>query len=265
MTTAALLKEVRGLRARRPATVSGLSPESLAIEGGLDELDPWQRRLLSTGSKRILLNIGRQCGKSTMAGVLAAHQALSTPGSLILVLAPSERQAMESFANCADFLRAGDSMPPDSDRKLGVQLANGSRIEALPGTERTVRGFAGVDLLILDEAARVEDALYWSVRPMLAVSGGRMIMASTPHGKRGVFFEEWENGSGWERFEVTAAEVPRIPAEFLAEERRSMPEALYLQEYFCQFTETSDELFTHSMVYGAIDETVQPLDLGDDW
>lgn len=263
MSTAALLKEVRGLRAKSSAQTEHLeSPESLALSAGI-EPDQWQRQLLSTDADRVLLNISRQAGKSTMSGVLAAHKALTNPGSLTLILAPSERQARETFSKCSDFLR-GD-MPPESDRKLGVQLANGSRIEALPGTEKTIRGFSGVDLLILDEAARVEDELYYAIRPMLAVSGGRLIMASTPHGKRGVFFEEWESGEGWERFEVTAAEVPRIPAEFLAEERRAMPEALYLQEYFCAFTETSDEIFTHDMVAGAVSEDVTPLALGDDW
>ena len=87
-------------------------------------------------------------------------------------------------------------MPADSYRKLGMELINGSRIEALPGTEKTIRGFSGVDLLIVDEAARVADELYYAVRPMLAVSGGRLMMLSTPFGKRGVFYEEWTGGKG---------------------------------------------------------------------
>jgi hypothetical protein len=46
--------------------------------------------------------------------------------------------------------------------------------------------------LIVDEASRVQDALYQGIRPMLAVSGGRIVLLSTPWGKRGFFFEEWE-------------------------------------------------------------------------
>ncbi len=99
-----------------------------------------------------------------------------------------------------------------------MQLTNGSRIEALPGTEKTIRGFSGVDLLVLDEAARVDDELYFAVRPMLAISGGALMMLTTPHGKRGVFYEEWTGGAGWERYEVPAAECPRIPEAFLEEE-----------------------------------------------
>jgi len=244
-----------------------ISPTGSAVEFahrvGLEDLDDWQEDLLLSEAPRILLNITRQGGKSTMSGVLAVHKALTDAGSLVLILAPSERQAKETFAKAAALYR--HDVPADSYRKLGMELRNGSRIEALPGTEKTVRGYSGVDLLILDEAARVEDGLYYAVRPMLAVSGGRLLMMSTPHGKRGVFFEEWENGSGWERYEVDATRIPRIPAEFLEEERASMPEALYQQEYLCRFTETSDEIFTHDMVAGAVDEAVTPLDLGDEW
>jgi hypothetical protein len=140
-----------------------------------------------------------------------------------------------------------------------MELRNGSRIEALPGTEKTVRGYSGVDLLILDEAARVEDALYFAVRPMLAVSSGRLIMMSTAFGKRGVFFEEWSGAAGWERYEVPASECPRIPPEFLEEERRTLPRRVYRQEYECAFEETEDQVFSHEDVQAAITTEVTPL------
>ena len=130
-----------------------------------------------------------------------------------------------------------------------MELANGSRIEALPGTEKTIRGFSGVDLLVVDEASRVDDALYYAVRPMLAVSGGRLMMLSTPAGRRGVFHEEWSEGAsgagaeGWERYEVSADQCPRIPEAFLEEERRSLPERIYRQEYCCEFLDTVDQVF----------------------
>src|SRR5215210_4196992 len=156
------------------------------------EPDGWQDDLLRSDSERVLLNCCRQSGKSTTAGIIALHRALYHPGSLVLILAPAERQAKETFGKVAQaYRKLGHSVAPDSYRKLGMQLANGSRIEALPGSEKTIRGFSGVDLLVLDEAARVEDGLYFAVRPMLAVSGGALIMISTPAGRRGVFFEEW--------------------------------------------------------------------------
>ena len=49
------------------------------------------------------------------------------------------------------------------------------------------------------------DALYYAVRPMLAVSAGRMVALSTPFGKRGWFYEAWANGGpAWERIHLPA-------------------------------------------------------------
>jgi Terminase large subunit, T4likevirus-type, N-terminal len=224
------------------------------------EPDPWQERLLRSGSARILLNCSRQSGKSTMSAILALHQALYHPGSLVLVLTPAERQAKELFGKAAGMYRTlGNPILPDSNRKLGMELTNGSRIEALPGSERTIRGYSGVDLLILDEAARVADELYFAIRPMLAVSGGALLMLSTPAGRRGVFFEEWSEGRGWERYEVPASEVPRISEAFLAEERRVLPRRIYRQEYECSFEDVEDAVFAFEDVQAAITEEVSPL------
>jgi hypothetical protein len=208
----------------------------------------------------VLLNCARQSGKSTMAAIIALHQALRRSSSLVLILAPAERQAKELFSKVAGFYHTlGHPIPADSYRKLGMELTNGSRIEALPGTEKTIRGFSGAALLLVDEAARVDDGLYYAIRPMLAVSGGRLMMLSTPAGKRGVFFEEWTEGEGWERYETRAEECARITPEFLAEERAALPAWIYRQEYECSFEDTEDQLFGYDLVASSITDEVTPL------
>jgi hypothetical protein len=224
------------------------------------EPDPWQERLLRSSSDRVLLNCCRQSGKSTMTGLIALHRALYHPGSLILCLAPALRQSQELFGKVLSFYRdLGRPVLPQAERKLSLELENGSRIVTLPGSEKTIRGFSGAALLILDEAARVADELYFAVRPMLAVSGGALIMLSTPYGKRGVFYEEWTGGHGWERYEVPASQCPRISEEFLEEERRVLPSWVYRQEYECSFEETEDQVFTTEMVEQAVTSEVTPL------
>src|SRR5918999_942770 len=157
--------------------------------------DKWQRDLLRSSSDRILLNCCRQSGKSTMSALIALHRALYHPGSLILCLAPALRQSQELFSKMSGFYRdLGRPVSAVAERKLSLELENRSRIITLPGSEKTVRGFSGAALLVVDEATRVDDALYYAVRPMLAVSGGSLMMLSTPFGKRGAFFKEWTNG-----------------------------------------------------------------------
>jgi hypothetical protein len=220
------------------------------------EPDPWQLDLLRSSSDRVLLNITRQGGKSSMAAIIALH----CPDSLILCLAPALRQSQELFGKIATYYRnLGRPVHPLAERKLSLDLENDSRIICLPGSEKTIRGFSGVSLLILDEAARVDDALYHAVRPMLAVSGGALMMLSTPFGRRGVFYEEWTSGHGWDKYEVPASECPRISPEFLEEERQTLPSWVYRQEYECSFVETEDQVFTTEMVERAVTSEVAPL------
>ena len=232
---------------------------AFARELGL-EPDPWQERLLHTRSDRVLLNCCRQSGKSTMSGLIALHRALYHPGSLILCLAPALRQSQELFGKVLGFYRdLGRPIPAQAERKLSLELENESRIVTLPGTDKTIRGFSGAALLIVDEASRVEDELYFAIRPMLAVSGGSLMMLTTPHGKRGVFYEEWTGGKGWERYEVPASQCPRIPEAFLEEEREALPSWVFRQEYECSFEETEDQVFTTEMVERAVTSEVTPL------
>src|SRR5215218_7458167 len=136
-----------------------LDRATFARELGL-EPDPWQEDSLRSTSKRVLLNCCRQSGKSTMTGLIALHRALYRPGSLILCLAPALRQSQELFGKILTFYRAlNRPVPAQTERKLSLELENGSRIVTLPGTDKTIRGFSGAALLIVDEASRVEDEL----------------------------------------------------------------------------------------------------------
>jgi hypothetical protein len=237
-----------------------LDPAAFALEVlGLD-LDPWQRDVISRPSKRDLLNCSRQAGKSTTAAVLGLHEALYRPGSLTILVSPSQRQSSELFRKVTE-LRELLPTPPElsEDNKLSMSVRGGGRVLSLPGSEATIRGFSGATLIVEDEASRVDDALYFSIRPMLAVKGGRLILMSTPFGKRGHFWREWSAGTGWNRVEVPATAVPRISAAFLEEERRSMGDWWFEQEYLCQFKEATDAVFSHAAVMGALSDDVTPL------
>lgn len=223
--------------------------------------DPWQAQLLRSSQRQIMLNCSRQAGKSTSTALLALHAGLYQPGALVLLLAPALRQSQELFRKVKQFAVALDIPTEAIEREtsLEIALAHGGRIVTLPGKEATIRGFSAVSLLIVDEASRVPDELYRAVRPMLAVSGGRVVLLSSPFGRRGFFHEEWVNGGpSWQRFEVPATQVPRIPAAFLEEEKRALG-PWYAQEYGCQFLDAQFQVFAYDIVMGALSQDVQPL------
>jgi hypothetical protein len=255
MTTLAPLgRRVGQLEATRPRPRAALpSALGLAEAAGLIP-DDWQHDLLTSTAPRILLNASRQSGKSTITAVIAVHTALSVPGSLVLLLSPTSRQSSELFKKClAVYRSAGKPVSPESETALSLTLDNRSRIVSLPGKEPTVRGYSGVGLLCIDEASRVPDDLYLAVRPMLAVSGGRLIALSTPHGNRGWFYDSWTGPEAWERYEVPATMVPRIAAAFLEEERRTLGEWWYQQEYLCQFMDAQSSMFRTVDIDAAFD------------
>jgi hypothetical protein len=58
---------------------------------------------------------------------------------------------------------------------------------------------------------------------------------------------------------VPAADCPRIPPAFLEQERQSMGERWYAQEYLCSFEDVIDQVFSSESIFGAVSDEVQPL------
>ena len=131
----------------------------------------------------------------------------------------------------------------------------------IPEKEQTVRGFANVSLMLVDEAAWVPEGLYTAVRPMLAVSDGDLWLMSTPNGQCGFFWEEWSGGEEWLRVSVPATECSRISAKFLERERRRMTERVFRREYMCEFTSADEAVFSEDSIQRALRWDIKPLEV----
>jgi hypothetical protein len=248
------LRQVRDAAKRPPKTAV-----ELASDCGL-ALDSWQARALSTDACDVLLLASRQAGKSTVAAIAALHQAITVPGSLVVIVSPSERQSKRLLRSIRGlYYRLPEPVPARHVGILSLEFANGSEVFALPGSESTIRGFSAVNLLILDEAARIEDTLYEATRPMLAVSNGKLIALSTPFGRRGWYFDAWENGQGWHRELVTAHDCPRINPDWLQRERDRIGAWVFNQEYLCQFVANDDQLFSDELITAALSDAFEPF------
>jgi hypothetical protein len=227
------------------------------------EADEKQAQVLRSESRRGILNCSRQWGKSTVTAAKALYYAMHHPRSLTIVVSPTGRQSRELVRKVAGFVERLRIRPRgDGGGDKSLVLPNGSRIVALPGSEATVRGFSAVGLLLIDEAAGVPEELYVAVRPMLAVSDGALWMMSTPRGRRGFFYEAWENGGpDWERIEAPATECPRISRAFLDRERHDVGLREFQQEYLCVFEDSVSKVFDSKLVDGAFSEAFEAMDL----
>jgi hypothetical protein len=143
---------------------------------------------------------------------------------------------------------------------MSLLFPNGSRIVGLPGTEGTIRGFSAVSMLLIDEAARVSDESYKAASPMRAVGEGDLWLMSTPYGKRGFFWDIWAGpDQRWQRIQAPATECARISSEFLDQERESMGDRWFRQEYLCEFAGADDSLFDRDLIDAALCDDVEPL------
>jgi hypothetical protein len=232
--------------------------------------DPIQAEILRTSAHRPMLCCTRQWGKSTVTAVKALHHAWYHPGSLVIVAAPTARQSGEWIEKTSALLRQLDVRPRgDGRNENSLLLPNRSRIVGLPGVAANIRGFSRVALLIIDEAAFVPDSLYHALNPMLAVSGGALWLMSTPNGQSGFFYNEWHDvartsssASPWQRTQVPADKCPRISPEFLAQQRISLGDQMYRQEYQCEFLSTGTQVFSQELLQQAFDDLYDPINGG---
>lgn len=223
--------------------------------------DDLQARVLESTARRGILKCSRQWGKSTVAALKALWTALQTPKATVLVMSPSGRQSKEFVGKVEEFVKAmGLKIKRNRGNDMSVELPNGSRIVGIPGVEATMRGYSAVDLLIIDEAARVLDRQYYAAGPCLAVKNGALWLLSTPFGARGFFWKEWERPDGeWEKIAATAEECARIAPEFLEMEKRRMGEEWYRQEYLCEFVGVEGGSFREEWIEAAMREGIHEL------
>lgn len=247
--------------------------------------DPVQAKILRSSAPRLMLCCTRQFGKSTITAVKALHYAMAHPGSLVLAAAPTARQSGEWLNKTREFLaRLGVRGRSDGNNRLSCVLPNGSRLVGLPGVAQNVRGFSKASLVIIDEAAFVPEALYQALNPMLAVSAGSLWLISTPAAQIGFFYDEWSREQcsrveapaaqtpdsnseppvpvAWDRYQVTANQCPRIPSEFLAEQRVLLGDEVYRREYQCEFVAGGDQLIGRDLLDEALDAGLAPFNGG---
>ena len=115
------------------------------------------------------------------------------------------------------------------------------------------------DLLIIDEAARVPDAVFRAANPQLSASNGRLVARSTAFAKSGWFYSEWTEGTRYRRWSIAARECPRHTPEFLESERLSMGDRRFAMAYMNVFGDDADALFSIDDIRRAVSGDVAPL------
>lgn len=249
----------------------------------------WQKEIANLKARRLIINGARQIGKSTIVSMIPAHTARFYPGSLSMIGAPTENQAVETMRKVMQFIALDKDYPAlKRNSTEEIELVNGSRILVRSANSDTFRGYSMPRVIILDEASRVTDEAYTSgVRPMLTDNPNcELILISTPYGREGFFYEAFTNGNkSWYRAEVRSPFQPvgagsemtlepyldlkdyrarlasrgihawysprHMDYDFQLDQLSEMKVQQYLQEYCVEFVEKSGQVFKYDEIEDA--------------
>lgn len=197
------------------------------------KLFPRQRVFLETlATNRNVISIKpRQCGITTLTSAWATAQcafADADSPETILCIGNKLDLAQQLITKIRDFLVQvprwywGDEYyspnPKDEanrrsifvkDSKSELELFNGCRVVARSSGENAARGISAVSILILDEAAFIENgvAVYSTAAATMASNpNSKTVMVSTPNGKDALYFETYS--------QALAGENNFVPVQF---------------------------------------------------
>lgn len=217
------------------------------------ELDNWQKAVLAWSKEKdpekrnLLICSPRQMGKSTIISEDAGDYALENPKKSIMIIASVERQALLLFEKVLSYIYNKDKSAiktgKDRPTKHELKLKNGSIIRCLPTGDSGygIRGYT-IDRLYADEAAFIKEDVWAAVTPMLATTGGSIILLSTPFGIDNYFYRMFSNN----KFKVIHVNPEEVIAsrpepqrtnliEFRADEKERMTRLQYKQEHMGEF------------------------------
>lgn len=246
----------------------------------------WQEAILESTGRRIIINAARQSGKSTITSTDPCWIAKYRDNSLSIVLAPTESQSQDDMRKIQSFIRQDPTYPQYDPASTHVNVReNRSIISVVPATQ-SARGKSCPAVVILDEASQIDDLIYTEVvTPMFTDNPGRLILLSTPYGKKGFFCDIFNNprpNDPWERYEIRSPWQPiqtpngldLIPymdeKAYQAERAKKGIKAWfsprhwnyeeqleklfdmgirkYKQEYCCEFVETEQSVFSYDEI-----------------
>ena len=204
--------------------------------------EPKQIEVLDSTSKYLILCCNRQWGKTTNIAIKALHYALTNPDQTIVILSRTKAQAAILINRISIFMpRLNIKIRRVMGFPFSIQLPNGSNIIAVAHSGDTSVGNSA-NVLIVDEAALVQDAVYWSVSASVSRTHGKIWILSTPRRQAGFFYNIWHDETPkWHRIFSDVTDCPDIDQDYLEMQKKS-DLIRYRQDFLCEFIQPADRL-----------------------
>jgi len=220
---------------------------------------------VTRNEEHIVLLWSRQTGKSTVLSEIIVWWLLCGSEERVFVLAPVEDQSKEIYDKIARILLEYPFFERFviKNNSEEIKMNNGNFVKfmsASPGSH--IRGKTATRIIIDETEDVIDEKYYGDITPFLAaiqrdfvgkVKKKTLIEAGTPKTKNH-FYEVLSKG-GVKVIGQKWYECPFIDVDFVLKQKAKNPEALFKQEYLCEFIEEGSTCFPIKWFFGEkIDE-----------
>ena len=195
----------------------------------------------------------RQLGKSLMCCNVLLYYALNKQKSVNAIVSPTLGQARKIFK---DIVNAAPDVciKKKNETLLEIEFVNGSIIYFKSGQQKdSLRGYTITGVLILDEAAYLDDDILQLVLPWTTVHKAPMLVVSTPKTKSGFFYNYYLDGLNpeikdtfsvdWNDYDTSEF----LPPERVEQLKKLMPKGQFTTEILGEFVDDGTGVFRTSM------------------
>jgi len=203
---------------------------------------PWQRKVLSSGARNIVVNAPRRSGKTTLIAAQVIANALEDERSVNVVFLMNRIQRRNLVQL---ILRGFHTLNENYNLHFNdylIRVENGAKIFVVDWST----DLQGLHIdpfhacIMFDEAAYLKDRRegdlwrrLWDA--MILSVDVRKILLSTPNRRTGFWWSAYNEpefySMKWQKHSVIALDIPGVTLEFLQERRKMMPHEVFMRDF----------------------------------
>lgn len=205
----------------------------------------YQREILRDKTRFRVVVTGRRFGKTELGKSAVVRHILN--GETVWYCAPTYKLAKQVWR---EFKRIVKPIPAVklNNSDMRCDLPNGGNVQFVSLQEPDNLRGAGLDFIVIDEAAFVGDGVWDKVLyPMLLTTQGRALFLSSPNGTNW-FYRLYLRGQdeahpSWRSWQMPSSASPLVDESELADIRLTTPERVFRQEYLAEFLNDGGSVF----------------------
>ena len=198
--------------------------------------------------------VGSASGKTLFAEIMLIEY-LCKPNKFNAYISPSFSQGRKVYRELIELLSPSGIITKANSSTLTIETKYGSTFQAFSmETPNSIRGYTVSGILVMDEVSFFPDTLPdgsepWSsvIMPVTKARKPKVLVISTPKGKRGLFYEMYLRGvaqeKGFREITATIYDDKLVTEEEIEDIKRRVSPMAFEEEFMVKFLDSSVTFF----------------------